>query len=86
MIWCDRRPNPHRSPAWGTLAELKVLAGAYHYLCPLDYTELETRESSAAKDPRLGLKRCPKCLTLWYGPTLSELRSRPGRSSGPLMR
>ena len=85
MVWCDRRPNPQRSPEWGSLDELKVLATAYHYLCPLDYTELDIREASPAKDPRVVLKRCPKCLTVWYGPTLSELRSRPGRSSGPLI-
>lgn len=28
MVWCDRPSNPQRSPQWGTLDELRVLAEA----------------------------------------------------------
>jgi len=64
--------------------ELNLLALRYHYLCPTDYTQLEVRELSDAKDPRVPLKRCPNCRTTWYGPKLSRLRTLPAGQSGPL--
>src|SRR5438445_210700 len=84
MVWCDR-PRSGRGPD-GRLDELNLLASDYHYVCPSDYTRLEIRDLSKAKDPRVLLRRCPKCRTTWYGPTLSELRSRPAGMSGPLRR
>ena len=86
MVWCDRPVNPCRSPEWGTLDEVRVLARGYHYLCPLDYVELDIRGLSDAKDLRVVLKRCSKCGTYWHGPTLTQLRSRPAGASGPLTR
>jgi len=83
MVWCDRPRSSSRGPH-SRLDELGLLAEAYHYLCPTDYAELELREFSDAKDPRVVLKRCPRCRTTWFGPSLSELRSRPAGHSGPL--
>ena len=82
MVWCDRPRSGRRRG--GRLDELNFLAWDYHYVCPSDYAQLEIREFSEAKDPRVLLKRCAKCRTTWYGPTLSELKSRPAGASGLL--
>jgi len=60
MVWCNRPVNPRRSPEWGTLDEVRVLARGYHYLCPLDYAELDIRELSDAKDPRVVVEAMPE--------------------------
>jgi hypothetical protein len=86
MVWCDRAANPRRSPGWREVDETKVLVRGYHYLCPLDYSELDIRVLSEAMDPRVVLKPCPRCRTVWHGPTISQLRSRPSGTSGPLAR
>src|SRR5712692_489663 len=75
MIWCSR-PSSGRFPR-GETDELTFLASRYHYVCPSDYTQLERRGFSQAKDPRILLKQCPRCRTTWYGPTLSQLRLCP---------
>jgi len=75
MIWCNR-PGSGRMPRRQT-DELNILASRYHYVCPSDLTQLERRGLSDSKNPRILLKRCPKCRTTWYGPTLSQLRLRP---------
>ncbi len=82
MVWCDRPRSGHGPSSRNH--ELKFLASDYHYLCPLDYAHLGVRDLSKGLDPRVVLKRCPKCRTTWYGPSLSELRARPSGSSGPL--
>ena len=82
LVWCGRA-DLLRIPR-SRNEELRLLAGGYHYLCPTDYAQLEIRELSEALDPRVVLKRCPKCRTTWHGPTLSELRSRPAGMSGPV--
>ncbi len=82
MIWCNR-PDSGRITG-GRTAELNLLASRYHYVCPSNHTQLERRGLSNAKDPRIILKRCPSCRTIWCGPTLSRLRSRPGGVSGLL--
>ena len=84
LVWCDRPINPRRSPRWRDVDEAKVLVRGFHYLCPLDYAELDIRELSESMDARVILKPCPKCGTLWHGPTLAQLRSRPSSASGPL--
>jgi hypothetical protein len=80
MIWCNR-PGSRRFPTRRT-DEAILLASRYHYVCPSDHVELELRGLSDAKDPRILLKRCRKCRTTWYGPTLSQLRLRPAGAPG----